>query len=69
MYNSHTEGVVTAIYSHLTVTNSHIQGQKIMTTDYDCNKNHSKLKLITDRKEARHTHINSASNWSSVGGM
>lgn len=69
VYNSHTVGAVTAINSHLTVTNAHIWGQKIMTTDYDCYRDHSKLKLIADRKKAGHQDINSASNWSFFGGM
>lgn len=54
MYNSHTVGAVTAIYSHLTVTDAHIQGQKIMTTEHDCYRDHSKLKLIANRKRAGH---------------
>lgn len=69
VYNSHTVGAVTAINSHLTVTNAHIRGQKIMTTDYDCYRDHSKLKLIADRKKAGRRDINSASNWSFFGGM
>lgn len=43
-----------AIYHHLTVTNVQIRGQKTMTMDYDCCGDHSKLKLIADRKKARH---------------
>ena len=50
VHNSHTVWAVTAICSHLTVTNAHTQGQKIMNMDYDCRKDHSKLKLIDDRK-------------------
>ncbi len=69
VYNSHTVGAVTAIYSHLTVTNAHIQGQTVMTMDYDCDRDHNKLKLIADRKKARrYAHI-PQEKWSSVGGM
>ena len=51
--NSHAVGATAAIYSHLTVTNAHRQGQKIMATDGECHRDHSKLKLIADRGEGK----------------
>lgn len=53
--NSHTVGATASIYCHLTVTNAHRQGQKIMAMDGDCHRDHSKLMLIADRGKASHS--------------
>ena len=33
--------------------NAHMQGQKIMTKDYDCYRDHSKLKVIERKQDTK----------------